>query len=115
MYNTIPFGPEGQQEIGYTGVGMGMIGVNGTGKLRATANKEQKIKLMQKKVKNDPTPASLKTHDGLVSSLALASTEGIELINPDLLKKKLNEQETYFNTKSGFTTVIESKKFLKPQ
>ena len=44
MFNTTKFGPEAEQEIGYSGVGMGMIGVSGTGKLRASSNKEQKIK-----------------------------------------------------------------------
>jgi U4/U6 small nuclear ribonucleoprotein PRP31 len=111
MLNTLPFGTEAQEEIGDTGIGLGMIGMKGTGKLRAIGDKEQKIKLMQKKNKKTPQPLAMGTiHNGLVSSLALASTEGIELINPELLKKKVNEQETYFNAKSGFTTVIASKK-----
>jgi U4/U6 small nuclear ribonucleoprotein PRP31 len=111
MLNTIPFGTEAQAEIGDTGIGLGMIGMKGTGKLRASSNKEQRIKLMEKKKKNlPPSFTSNTTHDGLQSSLALASTAGIELINPDLLKKKIEEQETYFNAKSGFTTVLQSHK-----
>ena len=81
MLNTIPFGTEAQAEIGDTGIGLGMIGMKGTGKLRASSNKEQKIKLMEKKKKNLPPSFTSNTHDGLQSSLALASTAGIELIS----------------------------------
>lgn len=107
MINTVPFGPEAQQEIGDTGIGLGMIGMHGTGKLRATAQKEQRIKLMTKKKDNKPQPTKFTFQDGLVSTLALASNEGIELVNPNYKK---GQSDTYFNTKSGFATVIESKK-----
>ena len=109
MFNTIKFGTEAQEEIGHSGVGLGMIGVQGTGKLRASSNKEQKIKLMEKKKKNLPPSFTANTHDGLQSSLALASNAGIELINPNLVKNKTNDQDKYFNAKSGFETVIQSR------
>lgn len=109
MFNTVPFGAEAQEEIGHTGIGMGMIGMSGTGKLRATGDKNSKIKLMKKKNELNKPVLTNNTHDGLQSSLVLASNAGIELINPDLLKQKLNAEENYFNSKTGFTTVTQSK------
>ncbi|CAI2368067.1 unnamed protein product [Moneuplotes crassus] len=110
MINTVKFGEEAQEEIGLTGIGMGMLGVSGTGKLRATASKNNKVKLMKKKTElNKPALPSGSTHDGLQSSLVLASNAGIELINPELLKEQVKEQQTYFNTKAGFSTVIQSR------
>ena len=106
MLNTTKFGPEAEQEIGYTGVTLGMIGMQGTGKLRATAKKDQRIKLMEKKNKKKELPTTISIQDGLVSTLALQSNVGIELVNPNMKKQ---QTDTYFNAKSGFTTVLESK------
>ena len=41
--NTIVFGPEAQQEFRETGHTFGMLGVQGSGKLKARVSREQKI------------------------------------------------------------------------
>ena len=45
---------------------------------------------------------------GLVSSVAMSSVQGIQLINPDLIKQKAsnNSFENYFSEKKGFQTVL---------
>jgi hypothetical protein len=47
--------------------------------------------------------------NGLASSLVMSHSQGMELINPDLLEKKVKEiqgKDTYFSSKSGFSTVV---------
>ena len=45
---------------------------------------------------------------GLVSTIAMTAVQGMELINPDLLARKVEEatKDNYFSVKSGFTTVL---------
>jgi U4/U6 small nuclear ribonucleoprotein PRP31 len=102
MANTMTFGPEAQQEHTQTGHGFGLIGMAGSGNLKGPAKKEQKIlkKPMVPLFGNDQA-------SGLVSSVAITPMQGMELINPDLLQKRVSEaKSSYFSAQSGFTTVI---------
>ena len=92
-----------------SGKGLGMIGM-GSGKLRVGISKEQKI-LKKREFNRIPGGGSGAT-SGLASSLAMTPLQGMELINPDLLKRQVKEasgKESYFSVKSGFSTVIQLK------
>lgn len=81
---------------------MGMLGA--MGKVRVNIKKTQKLnpskKLMDKLKKQHQA--------GMESSLAFASVQGIELVNPASVVQKKGT-ETYFNRESGFKTVLEEK------
>ena len=81
---------------------MGMLG--NMGKVRVNIKKSQKInpskKLMERLKKQHQA--------GMESSLAFASVQGIELVNPSNVNLKKGT-ETYFNRESGFKTVLENK------
>lgn len=50
--------------------------------------------------------------NGLASSLVMTPMQGMELINPDILErqiKKAQGNESYFSSKSGFSTVLQLK------
>ena len=100
MKNRIKFGTEAQVEYRGTGVGFGMLGVKGTGKLKVGAAKDQKI------IKKKPKTLNQTNASGLTSSLVFTEVQGIKLINPDLIKGQIDrENDKYFSAKSGFTTV----------
>ena len=95
------FGPDAQNEDAQTGRGMGMLGVAGGLRIQKDKTKNNLLKKGLKKP-NVPmfgggglTPApnsfaaSNNTNAGLVSTVAMTHTQGIELINPDLLKQKV--------------------------
>ena len=46
--------------------------------------------------------------NGMASSLVMTPMQGMELINPDILERKVKEakKDNYFSAKSGFSTVI---------
>ena len=84
-----------------------MIGM-ASGKLRVGIQKDQKI-LKKRDFSNRILPGGSGGTSGLASSLAMTPMQGMELINPDLLKKQVKEaegKESYFSNKSGFSTVI---------
>jgi hypothetical protein len=49
---------------------------------------------------------------GLVSTVAMTAVQGMELINPDLISRQLEDarKDNYFNAKAGFTTVINERR-----
>jgi len=103
--NRMKFGEDAQQEFRETGHGFGMLGKDGSGKVRIT-KKAQKI-LPNKKQKIIPGTVT----SGL-ASLAFTPVQGIELMNPDIHVRKPTQPNTsgnYFNEKSGFQTVISEK------
>jgi U4/U6 small nuclear ribonucleoprotein PRP31 len=85
MQNIIPFGTDAQQEFRDTGKGMGMIGM-ASGKLRVGIQKDQKI-LKKRDFSSRILPGGSGATSGLASSLAMTPMQGMELINPDLLKR----------------------------
>lgn len=85
MQNIIPFGADAQQEFRDTGKGMGMIGM-ASGKLRVGIQKDQKI-LKKRDFSSRILPGGSGATSGLASSLAMTPMQGMELINPDLLKR----------------------------
>ncbi len=95
-------------EFRETGKGLGMIGM-ASGKLRVGISKDQKI---LKKREFNRIPGGSGSTSGLASSLAMTPLQGMELINPDLLKRQIKDasgKDSYFSNKSGFSTVIQLK------
>ena len=106
--NRMAFGPEAQEEYRDTGRTFGMLGVKGTGKLKVSAKKDQKI---LKKYDNKSDKGRIKSITGLTSSLVFANDDGIKLYNPDYLANQIKEQqEVYFSDKAGFSTVTNKRK-----
>eukprot|EP00347_Sterkiella_histriomuscorum_P006224 403353590 len=116
MQNIIPFGEEGQKEFRDTGFGMGMIGMS-SGKLKVGIQKNQNI-LNKKKFSQQSriTTGGSGVTNGLASSIAMSTQHGMELLNPDILERQVREaqnagnQSSYFNSKSGFNTVLNLRK-----
>jgi U4/U6 small nuclear ribonucleoprotein PRP31 len=112
--NRLLFGKEGEIEYGLTGQGFGMLGVAGTN----PKVKVKKIKpfLGQKRKNNlnehiEPTIPT----QGMHSTLAFNSAQGISLINPQLINNSMGKSEikndsNYFSNEAGFTTVISKAK-----
>ena len=81
---------------------LGMLGQ--MGKVRVNIKKSQKLNPSKKLMDN-----LKKQHQaGMESSLAFASVQGIELVNPSAVHERKGT-ETYFNRESGFRTVLEDK------
>lgn len=108
--NRMKFGTEGEIEYRESGKGYGMLGVGGTGSKIKMAQKVQKINTKKQKMlalESNKDENKL----GMHSSVVFTPVEGIELINPDLLQKRLNNaSEKYFSSTSGFSTVINQKR-----
>ena len=111
--NRLNFGPEGEDEYRETGKGYGMLGTPGAGKLKLQI-KNNKISLSKKKKRelsrNMGGDFGSET-GGLTSSIALGPTQGIALVNPDLIKEMKAKKDTpnYFDKESGFKAVIQLK------
>jgi U4/U6 small nuclear ribonucleoprotein PRP31 len=106
LKNRMKFG-EAESEFRETGKGFGMLGVAGAIKVNVKETKintkKQKEIAMQSQVEQQKS--------GLYSTVSFTPTEGIKLINPELLEKRLDHaSEKYFNSTSGFSTVINAKK-----
>lgn len=111
MMNTTKFGPEAEEEYRDTGVGLGLLAMQGSTKLRAAANKKQKEREKKRQEqKNKILTGEAKKTDGMESSMVFASQRGIDLINPEQLKKEYQDMKGYFSTTSGFSTVLAQKK-----
>ncbi len=114
MTNVMAFGADAQQEFRETGKGLGLLGMAG-GKLRhGGIQKDQKI--MKKRDTRGIGGGSGATN-GMASSLVMTPMQGMELINPDLLERQVKQaqgNETYFSTKSGFSTVLQLKQNKQP-
>jgi len=109
MKNRMKFGTDEEKEYRETGKGYGQLGVGGVGaKMKNAVKVGQKINTKKQKI------ATLKAGNetsGLCSSVAFTPVQGMELINPELLTKNINNvADKYFSTTSGFATVINSKK-----
>eukprot|EP00877_Chromochloris_zofingiensis_P012740 jgi/Chrzof1/771/Cz01g28080.t1 len=92
-------------------VGLGVLGKEGTGRLRIVAS-QQKVKLnakQQKKYKNRLTAGSGEGTNGLSSSLAFTPVQGIELVEPvgtgTDLDKSRSGTESYFSDFGGFRSL----------
>jgi len=106
----VNFGPLAQKEYRETGEGLGMLGSLGVRK--ATMKKDQNL-LKKPKLTAASIGRSGATN-GMSSSLAFTPMQGIELVNPDNMQKKVQElNDKYFSAISGFTTVLENKKMDK--
>jgi len=108
--NRMKFGEEGQQEIGDTGIGLGMLGHQGIGKVKF--NVKQNRMQLTKKQRVDQMKRNSKETSGLASSIAFTPMRSeIELVNPELFKKPTKQlPEQYFSKESGFKTVLETRK-----
>ena len=91
-----------------TGEGFGMIGKGGIGggSLKITSQKNQKILRTRLNIERSSDAKS-----GLESNLNITPMSGISLINPEILGiRSLSNSgaltEKYFDSKSGFSTVI---------
>lgn len=86
------------------GITAGRLGQEGSGTLRI-ARKEQKQ--MTKKLRAATFAATKQPLSGLASSLAFTPVQGIELMNPEAAKKRVEEaNKKYFSAQSGFVSVI---------
>lgn len=86
------------------GITAGRLGQEGSGTLRI-ARKEQKQ--MTKKLRAATFAAAKQPLSGLASSLAFTPVQGIELMNPEAAKKRVEEaNKKYFSAQSGFVSVI---------
>ena len=106
LKNRMKFGVEGENEYRDTGEGFGMLKLGGEGgrlKVNPKMNKivTKKQKLLDMKYNNI---------SGLHSSVVMTPMNGIELINPDILNNKLEKtKDKYFNSSSGFSTVVKNR------
>jgi len=116
MKNRMKFGPEGEVEYRETGKGFGLLGVGGQGGKMKTTAKTQKINTKKQKMLALESQTSDRginqgSMSGLHSSVVFTPVQGIELINPELIEKRLNTaKEKYFSSTSGFSTVINQKR-----
>jgi RNA processing factor Prp31 len=116
MKNRMKFGPEGEVEYRETGKGFGLLGIGGQGGKMKTTAKTQKITTKKQKMlalesQTSDRGINQSSMSGLHSSVVFTPVQGIELINPELIEKRLNTaKEKYFSTTSGFSTVINQKK-----
>jgi U4/U6 small nuclear ribonucleoprotein PRP31 len=95
-------------------IGLGAIGKDGSGRLRALAA-QQKQKLSAKAAKkhglrNYGAASGIAT-SGLSSSLAFTPIQGIELVNPNNVQQRVKDEErqgteSYFSEKSGFKSSV---------
>ena len=110
LFNTfdgcrLAFGVEAEDEIGYTGVGLGMIGKAGPGsRLRLIVNQncncrrlclwsDSREAKVQKKIQKQTKAygGSSGATSGLASSLAFTPVQGLELENPQAQAEKLKQ------------------------
>ena len=111
LKNRMKFGPEGENEYRDTGEGMGMLKISGVGsrlRVNQVTNKinTKKQKIYDMKYANQTN----NIYSGIHSSVVMTPMNGIELINPELLRNKLEEtKDKYFNNNSGFSTVVKNR------
>lgn len=88
-------------EYGDSAMGMdrGMVGSKDSGRLRAPQVKESKLLKTQKKAVSVASGQS----NGLSSSLAFTTVQGLELVNPNAAAERVREANNkWFNAHSGF-------------
>jgi len=109
--NRMKFGAEGEEEYRDTGVGFGMLGNSGLGKVKVQV-KDRKINLTKKQKIEQARNMGNSNASGLTSSIILNSTRGIELYNPSYVQRVsegTKGTDTFFNAASGFSTVLKAK------
>ncbi|KAJ0404719.1 hypothetical protein P43SY_006289 [Pythium insidiosum] len=87
------------------GVSVGRLGQEGSGVLRITRKEQRQStkKLRQASV----AAAKAVPLSGLASSLAFTPVQGIELVNPEVAKRRVEEaNKKYFSATSGFVSVV---------
>jgi len=111
MKNRTKFGPDAEVEYRESGKGFGLLTSGGVGaKIKVGASKGQKINTKKQKLAALQNNLS-GNNSGLYSSVVIEAPQGISLINPELLEKKITDASNkYFSNTSGFSTVINSKK-----
>ena len=86
-----------------------MIGMGG--KFKVGIQKDQKI--LKKRQMPSSFGGGSGATNGMASSLAMTPMQGMDLINPDLLLRQVRDlssgKDSYFNAKSGFSTVLNLK------
>lgn len=78
LNNQMAFGPEAQREDLNTGKGMGLLGIAGGMRIQ----KQDKNILKKAKPAAAVKASNAFSHQGLVSSVAIQSQQGIQLVNP---------------------------------
>jgi len=109
--NRLAFGEKGEAEYRESGVGFGMLGASGQGKVKVQV-KDRKINLTKKqKTDLSKNMGGGKEVSGLTSSIVLSSASGIQLFDPSYIQKMNTKKgtDTYFNQSSGFSTVVRAK------
>jgi U4/U6 small nuclear ribonucleoprotein PRP31 len=96
-YNRVKFG-EAELEIGDTGIGMGMLGIEGNGSLRL---KETKVKKKQINVNNQ------NNSNGMTSSIIFTPVQGLALISPKN-NNEINTEKVYFKNLLQKKTEVET-------
>ena len=86
LHNQVAFGTQAQIEDTQTGKGFGMLGITGAHKVR----KESKGILKPQKLLQSQQQQSAKSfqNSGLVSTVAMTSNQGMQLINPSAIPQK---------------------------
>ncbi|XP_074270471.1 U4/U6 small nuclear ribonucleoprotein Prp31 homolog [Silene latifolia] len=106
LANRMQFGVAEESSLGDgLGVGYGMLGQAGSGKLRMSAGPSKLLKVAKKSMKRYGSSSS--TASGLTSSLAFTPVQGIELANPEALARRLETgtQSTYFSETGRFSNI----------
>eukprot|EP00741_Cyanophora_paradoxa_P007337 tig00001107_g7097.t1 len=111
--NRIAFG-KAEEEYQATGRGFGLLGVEGSGKLRITP-KDQKImtKAKMKLIKQRPTGSSGLT-SGISSSIVFTPVQGLELVNPNAQPAGKKDGGKYFSSSGTFSQIKKEPASLLP-
>ena len=114
LKNRMKFGTEPEKEFRDTGVGFGLLKIGGVGgQIRMKKNEKRivtkKMKIIDKKFLHDNHNFN-KFTNGMHSSVVMSNEQGIQLMNPDLFKGGVqNDNTNIFNQNSGFNTVIKNR------
>jgi len=108
--NRMKFGADAEDEYRESGVGFGMLGDTGLGKVKVQV-KDRKINLSKKQKANLARNMNSQNASGLTSSIVMSQSRGMELYNPTFLAQSTmkKERENFFNKESGFSTVVKQK------
>nr|WCZ58383.1 U4/U6 small nuclear ribonucleoprotein Prp31 [Paratrimastix eleionoma] len=100
-----------EPEFRDSGVGFGVLGASGSGQLRVTKSKTQKLRLSKKAQKGISTPGGRSSSSGFSTSLSFTPVQGIELEDPkNRAPAALQLADRYFNRSRGFDSLIHQKR-----
>jgi len=97
-----------EEEIGLTGEGMGLLGSEGSGKLRVAMKQTKNLVKESKKYKDklNKKYGSQGNASGLSSSVAFTPIQGIELVNPNAAAAaERSGTDSYFSETASFSKV----------